>query len=155
MRPTEETAEHEWAVRLAVLAIIAGWIVVNKTLSPQYMIWLFGPLAVIASSTAPRSAPPAQAGRGVPSPQADQEPPPSPTGRDRAPAARRLVTLGLVSVALTQLVYPLTYSGLIALTDPSIGATMLLVLRNLAMVALAVAAWGEALRTARRPRRTP
>lgn len=153
--PTEETAEHEWAVRLAVLAIIAGWIVVNKTLSPQYMIWLFGPLAVIASSTAPRSAPPAQAGRGVPSPQADQEPPPSPTGRDRAPAARRLVTLGLVSVALTQLVYPLTYSGLIALTDPSIGATMLLVLRNLAMVALAVAAWGEALRTARRPRRTP
>lgn len=58
-------------------------------------------------------------------------------------------------MALTQLVYPLTYSGLIALTDPSIGATMLLVLRNLAMVALAVAAWGEALRTARRPRRTP
>ena len=108
---------HEWAVRLAALAIICGWIVANKTLSPQYMTWLFGPLALVAS------------GLGTP---------------DRAGAARRLVAAGLTATALTQLVYPLTYSGIISAVDPNIGSTMMLVLRNLCVVALAVLAWVEA-----------
>ncbi|RLP11660.1 glycosyltransferase 87 family protein [Propionibacterium australiense] len=113
--------DHEWAVRLAALAIIAGWIVANKTLSPQYMIWLFGPLALVATGL----------GR---------------TGR--AGTARRLVAAGLVATALTQLVYPLTYSGIISVLDPNVGSTMILVLRNLCVITLAVLAWAEAFRAA-------
>ncbi|WP_316667612.1 glycosyltransferase 87 family protein [uncultured Propionibacterium sp.] len=123
--PLDDAERREWAVQLAVLAITAGWIVVNKALSPQYMVWLFGPLAIISSNL---------------------------TRPGRTAAARRLVAVGLVSVALTQLVYPLTYNGIIAAADPSIGSTMILVLRNLSVIGLTVMAWAEAFRAARRPR---
>lgn len=116
--------EEEWVVRLAVLAVVAGWILVNKTLSPQYMVWLFGPLAVLAQDLARPG---------------------------RAPVARRLVVTGMVSVLLTQLVYPLTYSGIITSIEPNIGSTLLLALRNLCVLVLVILAWTETAR-ALRPR---
>lgn len=129
--PPGALTDHEWAVRLTALAIISGWIVANKTLSPQYMTWLFGPLALIGSGLA---------------------------AQHRAGAARRLVAVGLAATVLTQLVYPLTYSGVISVTDPNIGSTMMLVLRNLCVIALTVLVWFEAFRAVlalERPQVTP
>ena len=98
------------AIVLATTAILCAMIVANKTFSPQYMIWLAGPLAVLISLPL--------------------------TGRD-ATWARWLAGLGLVCAVATHLVYPLHYGGLIA-EQAAVPETLLLAARNLAVMALTV-----------------
>lgn len=100
-------------------AIVAVMIVTNKTFSPQYLVWLGGPLAVLVLA------------RG-----------------DRAwwRHERLLWGLALVLAVLTHLVFPLFYSWL---TDagPGVGrTTMTLVLaaRNVGILVFTVMAFGQA-----------
>lgn len=104
------------AVMTAVVAIM---IVTNKTFSPQYLVWLGGPLAVLALA------------RG---------------SEAWWPRERLLLALGLVLAALTHLVFPLFYSWL---TDagPGLGRTLLtavLALRNVGMLAFTLLAASQA-----------
>lgn len=108
------------AIVLAQLAIICAVIVANKTFSPQYMIWLAGPLAILITVPAAR--------------------------RDRA-VDRMLALLGLATALLTHLVFPLNYYGLIS-EEPAAGATLLLVGRNLVMVVFTAASIASAVRAA-------
>lgn len=113
-------ARRSHAIVLAQIAIICAVIVANKTFSPQYMIWLAGPLAILASIPLPR--------------------------RDRR-GASWLAGLGLACAGLTHLVFPLNYSGLIASTA-QVDETLLLTGRNLLMVILTGLAVVLALRAA-------
>ncbi|MGA4668578.1 glycosyltransferase 87 family protein [Propionibacteriaceae bacterium Y1923] len=105
------------ALMLLVVLII---IITNKTFSPQYIMWLGGPLA---------------AGFAVVS--FDH------TGRERsrvhAVDQRRLVRMGWVVLgltALTQLVYPIGYGPLVQGTLGMTAVTLVLVVRNIGIVAL-------------------
>ena len=97
------------AVALVQLVILI-MIVTNKTFSPQYMIWLAGPFAVLSS---------AQWRSG-----------------DRRHGAV-LVVMTLCCAALTQLIFPLNYSALVTATDPGVAVSALLVARNALMCVLA------------------
>ncbi len=103
-------------IGLVVLATIAIVIVMNKTLSPQYVVWLGGPTAALLLMRS----------------------------RDRTGRltviARFAVQL-LVLALLTQLVYPLTYIGLYGDRHGLlfVSATMLLLARNLGLLVFAVA----------------
>jgi len=99
-----------WRVGLLVLAVVLVMIVTNKTFSPQYVIWLGGPvvhLLLHAGTAAPR----------------------------RRTSARIAVAVLAVAV-LTHVVYPLWYSPLIRGGPELAGATTVLVMRNLLLVAL-------------------
>ena len=104
------------AVMTAVVAIM---IVTNKTFSPQYLVWLGGPLAVLVLAR----------------------------GREPWwPRERVLLVLGLGLAALTHLVFPLFYSWL---TDagPGLGRTTLttvLAVRNIGMLAFTLLAFTQA-----------
>lgn len=98
------------AIVLATTAVICAMIVANKTFSPQYMIWLAGPLAVLVCL---------------------------PLDERDTIRARGLAGLGLVCAVATHLIYPLSYGGLIS-QQAQIAATLLLAGRNLAMVVLTV-----------------
>jgi hypothetical protein len=94
---------------LAVAAALVAYVAVGRVLSPQYLLWLVGPVALIAGVGA------------------------------RAGAARRgvlpLLLLGL-ALALTGLYYPRSYSGYYVEREALwIGVV---VARNLALVALAI-----------------
>lgn len=119
-------AQRTHALVLAQLAIICSVIVANKTFSPQYMIWLAGPLAVLVALPLPR--------------------------RDQM-AAIGLAIGGLVVGALTHLVFPLNYGGLIG-AQPESGVTRLLVTRNAIMVLLTVGCVVLAIRASLRWQRT-
>lgn len=101
------TTPHRDAIGLVTLAIVAIMIVTNKTLSPQYVVWLAGPMAVLigqwdASAHDPRRR-------------------------------RELWLLGLgscVIAGLTQLIYPMMYGDLMSLTSWSPWAVSILVARN-------------------------
>ncbi len=108
----DASARRTHAILLSQLAIICAMIVANKTFSPQYMIWLAGPLAVLSAL---------------------------PSTRRQRMAGHALEGLGLVCAGLTHLVYPLNYAGLIA-AEAQGRATLLLVTRNLLMVVLATIA---------------
>ena len=108
------------AIVLAQLAIVCAFIIANKTFSPQYVIWLGGPLTVLIALPLP--------------------------GKDRT-AARWLAGTGLAIALLTHLVFPLNYSGLIA-ADSTLGDTLLLVGRNLLMVVFTVMTTVAAIRAA-------
>jgi uncharacterized membrane protein len=109
-------------IGLVVLATIAIMTVTNKTLSPQYLLWLAGPMAVLLLI--------------------------QPRREDGRPTMiSRFAVQLLVLALLTHLVYPLTYHGLY---DDRYGAlliisTILLTLRNVGLliftVALVAAAW--------------
>jgi len=108
------------AAALIMTTVVAVMITTNKTFSPQYIVWLGGPLAVLALT-------------------------PRPAHRDDG--RRTLLVLGLVLAALTQLVYPLTY-GWLATTDPGADhtlATAILAARNVGILVFTVlscsAAW--------------
>lgn len=101
--------DRELAVLLGLVTVICAVIVTDKTFSPQYMIWLAGPLAVL--STVPLRR------------------------RDRR-QVRALVALALCCAALTQLVFPLNYSSLVSAGRPGAVVSALLVARNLLMCAL-------------------
>ena len=111
------------SVRLAgwtCLATVAVMTVTNKTLSPQYVLWLGGPVAVLL----------VQAPRDV--------------------LLRRFAAVLLVTAGLSQLIYPIAYNGLNDITPwlrPL--STTLLVLRNALMLWLTMAACVAAWRAAR------
>jgi Glycosyltransferase family 87 len=103
------------AIGLVVLATVAIMTITNKTLSPQYLLWLGGPMAALLIL------------RG----QA--------TERERH-TLRRLAIQLLMLAALTQLVYPLLYNGLLGRdgTAMIIISTLVTTVRNLALVAFTV-----------------
>jgi Glycosyltransferase family 87 len=103
------------AIGLVVLATVAIMTITNKTLSPQYLLWLGGPMAALLIL------------RG----QATEL---------EKPALRRLAIQLLVLAALTQLVYPLLYNGLLGRhgTAMIIISTVVTTVRNLALVAFTV-----------------
>ncbi len=104
------------ATGLAVLAIVAVMTVTNKTLSPQYLLWLGGPAAALLLMR-----------------------------REATPTERRVVNRIsvqlLVLALLTHLVYPLLYDGLLGLQGHVmlVLATLVTAARNLALVVFAVA----------------
>lgn len=87
------------------LALVLGFIAVNKVGSPQYQVWIVAPLVLGLVLDRRRWALPS--------------------------------LLGLVIALLTQIVYPLMYDGLM-LTHPYVVPTLMLTLRNIAVVALFV-----------------
>ncbi len=111
------------AVVWTALAAVLGFVVSGKVLSPQYLLWLL---------------PAAAAGLAVTS--------------STRPALVRWSALLLVATALTHLVFPVSYLGVVQ-PDPSTGrAVLLLAARNLLLVWLLVGAWRHAWRgTAPRP----
>lgn len=101
-------AARRHAIVLATTAIICAMIVANKTFSPQYMIWLAGPLAILVCLPL--------------------------SGGDRR-WSLVLAGLGLVCAFATHEVFPLNYSGLISeVAGPD--ETLLLAVRNGAVVVL-------------------
>lgn len=98
------------AMLTAIVAIICAVLVANKTLSPQYVIWLAGPLALLV----------AQRGR---------------EGRHRFHAVG-LAVLGMLVALLTQFVFPLNYGGLLRNPRNDAATTVLLLIRNGALVVL-------------------
>lgn len=104
----EEGPQLLEAMLLAVLAIILATIVANKTLSPQYILWLGGPVAALVLS--------------VRSPWL------------RRPT--RILAVGTVILAaLTQYTYPWGTHGIMGMPNGSAFETSVLILRNLMVVA--------------------
>ncbi|WP_127820472.1 glycosyltransferase 87 family protein [Microbacterium sp. CPCC 204701] len=99
------------------LALVLGFIVLNKVGSPQYMTWLIAPLVV---------------GLAI-----DRR-------RWIGPAALALVTL-----ALTQLIFPFSYDAILVLAPAAVGV---LVIRNVLLVALFAWAVVRLARVRVRPR---
>ncbi|HET7725565.1 MAG TPA: hypothetical protein VFK68_13080, partial [Propionibacteriaceae bacterium] len=99
---------------LIMVLVVTVTIVTNKTFSPQYMMWVGGPVAALLVA-AGRTAPV----RAVPS----------------WPQLRTLAVSVLVLTLLTQLVYPLLYQPLVHGGRYLLLATVVLVVRNLALVA--------------------
>ena len=108
------------AALLAVAAVTVAVIASNKTFSPQYVMWLAGPLGLVLASARTRS--------------------------ERRVGAITAFA-GCAVAALTQLIFPLNYGELLAIPgDP--GVTTLLVVRNALVAALAVGLGWSALRAA-------
>ena len=104
------------AVGLVVLATVAVMIITNKTLSPQYLLWLGGPVAALLLLC----------------------------GRAATPQRRRLVRIAaatLVLAGLTQLVYPLLYDSYLNLHGQAglVVATLVTASRNLGLLGYTVA----------------
>ncbi len=118
-------------VGFAVLAVVAVMIVTNKTLSPQYLLWLGGPMAALLV-LAPRAP-----------------------GEERA-AVRRVTIQLLLLAGLTQLVYPLLYDGLLGHrgTAMVVIATLVTAARNIALVVFTVEICRLAWRFAKPPARS-
>jgi hypothetical protein len=114
LRRRERTVVEAALIMVLVITVV---IVTNKTFSPQYMMWLGGPLAALLAAS----------GRGP----TDQRAPS--WGNLRALAA---CVLGLTLV--TQLVYPIMYPPLVHGGPLLLLATVVLVLRNVALVAFLI-----------------
>jgi len=99
-----DPADGLYAILLAQGALIVAMIAVNKVLSPQYIIWLAGPLAIL-------------------------------WGKARETVHRRPATivavLGCAVAAVTQVLFPFNYDALLTNPTGSLGATAILVVRNL------------------------
>ena len=111
------------AIGLLILVTVAIMTVTNKTLSPQYVLWLGGPMTALLLL------------RGG-------------AGPDAAVISRlawQLVALAL----LTQLVYPVFYRGLLGERGDAmiVVSTIVTTVRNLALVAFTVEVCGHAWRT--------
>lgn len=99
---------HE-AILLAVLTIVLATVIANKTLSPQYVAWLGGPVAALLVT------------------------------RGSAWLRRHLIVFAVALVivgALTQMTYPWGAYGIMAIPLGSGPETSVLLLRNLTLVAL-------------------
>ena len=116
------------AVGLIVLATVAIMTITNKTLSPQYLLWLGGPMAALLVL---RAGQPAGARRTV----------------------NRFAAQLLVLALLTQLVYPLLYDGLLGFASPTrlVVATLVTALRNLALLLFTIEVCRAAWKLAGRP----
>ena len=104
------------AVALVVLATVAAMIITNKTLSPQYVLWLGGPVAallLLCSQVTP----------------------------DLRRWIVRLAVATLILAGLTQLVYPLLYDSYLNLRGPFwlVVATVVTTVRNLGLLGYTVA----------------
>ncbi len=100
------------ALLLMVLVIVVT-IVTNKTFSPQYMMWLGGPLAALLAASG------------------------QPGAAQSTPSRRQVRHLAYWVLGLTlgtQLVYPILYEPLVHGGSLLIPATLVLVARNVAMV---------------------
>lgn len=95
---------------LAMTSIVLAMLVANKTLSPQYLLWLATPVAALLAVAT------------------------TPVMRRRAVV---LAGATLVAGYLTQQIYPGFYGHIIGAT-PQVSATLLLVARNLLLVAMMV-----------------
>ncbi|MGI3780967.1 MAG: glycosyltransferase 87 family protein [Janthinobacterium lividum] len=114
---------------LLVLATIAITTITNKTLSPQYLLWLGGPAAALLlarNSEGPRWA----------------------------RVLGRLAVQLLVLALLTQLTYPLLYNGLLGRGTAAlaVASTVVTVLRNLSLLVLTVEVCRYAWTALARPR---
>ena len=100
---------------LLVLATIAITTITNKTLSPQYLLWLGGPAAVLLLSRRTEG------------------------GRWHRPLGRLTVEL-LALALLTQLTYPLLYNGMLGRGSSAfmVVSTVVTALRNLALLVVTV-----------------
>ncbi|HEX8509827.1 MAG TPA: glycosyltransferase family 87 protein [Propionibacteriaceae bacterium] len=103
------------AVGLVILGTVAVMTVTNKTLSPQYLLWLGGPMAAMLILVRDESAEQRFRVRGL---------------------GNQLLVLAL----LTHLVYPLLYDGLLGRQGHFmvVVATVMTALRNLALVLFTV-----------------
>lgn len=112
------------AVALTSLAIVLVMIVTNKTLSPQYIIWVGGPLAayLVSLDTLPADAPRWIRRQGLP-----------------------LALVGVLLAITTQLVFPVFYMGLVSQPHGTVEAAVWLAVRNALLLAMtvwvAVASW--------------
>lgn len=121
LAPAPDRFARTETVAIGMLAAISLLIVTNKTLSPQYVIWLAGPLAVLVVL------------RGF-----------------RVRRTRRLVALVGLIAGLTHLVYPVWYGHLNGMDPDPVGTplgTAALVARNLLLVVLTVVTVHAALST--------
>jgi hypothetical protein len=112
------------AIGFVVVAIVAIMTITNKTLSPQYLLWLGGPMAALLAFR-PQALPGEQ------------------------PAINRMAGQLLILALLTQLVYPMLYDSYLGLQGHVmiIIATIVTAIRNLALVAFTVEACWLAWRT--------
>ena len=103
------------AIGMVVLATVAIMTITNKTLSPQYLLWLGGPMAALLV---------------LQSESTDQA----------RTVIRRLALQVLVLAGLTQVVYPLLYNALLGRhgTAMVVISTVVMTLRNLGLVFFAV-----------------
>lgn len=99
---------RQQAMLWATTAVICAVIVANKTFSPQYVIWLAGPLSMLIAAR-------------------------NTTSEDQVHATV-LGTLGLLVAILTQQIYPLNYIGLIQNPHNMASVTLLLLTRNAIML---------------------
>jgi hypothetical protein len=106
------------AVGLAIMATIAIMIITNKTLSPQYLLWLGGPMAALILL--------------VPT-----------VTEDERRSIRRLAFQLLGLALLTHLVFPLLYDGLLGRQGHLmiIVSTVVTILRNLALLLFSIELW--------------
>jgi hypothetical protein len=112
------------AIGFVIVAIVGIMTITNKTLSPQYLLWLGGPMAALLAFR-PQALPGEQ------------------------PAINRMAGQLLILALLTQLVYPLLYDSYLGLQGHAmiIIATIVTAIRNLALVAFTVEACWLAWRT--------
>ena len=105
------------AIGFVIVAIVAIMTITNKTLSPQYLLWLGGPMAGLLMLR------------------------PSATPEERS-AINRMAGQLLIFALLTQLVYPLFYDSLLGRHGQTmiIISTIVTAIRNLALVAFTVEA---------------
>jgi hypothetical protein len=105
------------AIGFVVLAIVAIMTITNKTLSPQYLLWLGGPTAALLILRQ----------RATP---------------DEQPAINRMAVQLLILALLTQLVYPLFYDSYLGRHGHAmiIISTIVTAIRNLALVVFTVEA---------------
>jgi Glycosyltransferase family 87 len=103
------------AIGFVVLATVAIMIITNKTLSPQYLLWLGGPMATLLVFR--RQAKP-----------------------EEGQAIRRVALKLLVLALLTQLVYPVLYPGYIGRHGHAmiIISTIVTTIRNVALVVFTI-----------------
>jgi Glycosyltransferase family 87 len=103
------------AIGFVVLATVAIMIITNKTLSPQYLLWLGGPMATLLVFR--RQATP-----------------------EEGQAIRRIALQLLVLALLTQLVYPVLYPGYIGRQGHAmiIISTIVTTIRNVALVVFTI-----------------
>lgn len=121
------------AVALVMLATVAVMIITNKTLSPQYVLWLGGPVGALLLLR----------------------------GQATTPELRRwivrLAAATLILAGLTQLVYPLLYDSYLNLRGPAglVVATLVTTIRNLGLLGYTVATVLLAWRTTSSSPATP
>ena len=103
------------AIGFVVLAIVAIMTITNKTLSPQYLLWVGGPMAALLAYR-PQATP------------------------DEKPAISRVAGQVLILALLTQLVYPLLYDGYLGREGYAmiVISTIVTAIRNVALVVFTI-----------------